>query len=189
MPFATEKRGGQNRNSHVWLGGAGRAGLPLGSVPLKSCPTRARFEVGACFLPRRIMSRRREAVVLLVGALTGRGAWGEVHHGLVFDAGSSGTRIHVYTWNSGGSHGNFELVSDDLLKIKPGANARARAAHASRLVGRDAHARAERALASVTQASLRSRARPRPRASRSRRCSRTRSSTSQRTSARTRPPT
>lgn len=44
-----------------------------------------------------------------------------VQHGLVFDAGSSGTRVHVYTWKSGGANGNFNLVSDDLLKIKPGA--------------------------------------------------------------------
>ena len=46
-------------------------------------------------------------------------------HGIVFDAGSSGTRIHVYTWQTGGGGPKdaFDLVSDDLLKIKPGLSA------------------------------------------------------------------
>lgn len=47
------------------------------------------------------------------------------HYGIVFDAGSSGTRIHVYTWQTGGggAKNDFDLVSDDLLKIKPGLSA------------------------------------------------------------------
>ena len=46
-------------------------------------------------------------------------------YGIVFDAGSSGTRIHVYTWQEGGGGPKdaFDLVSDDLLKIKPGLSA------------------------------------------------------------------
>jgi len=48
-----------------------------------------------------------------------------LHYGLVFDAGSSGTRIHVYTWRTGGGGPKdaFDLVSDDILKIKPGLSA------------------------------------------------------------------
>ena len=47
------------------------------------------------------------------------------HHGIVFDAGSSGTRIHVHTWQTGGGGAKdaFDLISDDLLKIKPGLSA------------------------------------------------------------------
>jgi len=47
------------------------------------------------------------------------------HYGIVFDAGSSGTRIHVYTWQTGGGGPKdaFDLLSDDLLKIKPGLSA------------------------------------------------------------------
>ena len=46
-------------------------------------------------------------------------------YGIVFDAGSSGTRIHTYTWKTGGGGPKdaFDLVSDDLLKIKPGLSA------------------------------------------------------------------
>jgi len=46
-------------------------------------------------------------------------------NGSVFDAGSSGTRIHVYTWRTGGGGAKdaFDLVSDDILKIKPGLSA------------------------------------------------------------------
>ena len=46
-------------------------------------------------------------------------------YGIVFDAGSSGTRIHVYKWKTGGGGAKdaFDLVSDDLLKIKPGLSA------------------------------------------------------------------
>jgi hypothetical protein len=47
------------------------------------------------------------------------------NYGLIFDAGSSGSRIHVYTWKTGGGgpKNEFDLVSDDLLKIKPGLSA------------------------------------------------------------------
>mmetsp|Transcript_8505 Transcript_8505/g.26673 ORF Transcript_8505/g.26673 Transcript_8505/m.26673 type:complete len:467 (+) Transcript_8505:53-1453(+) len=50
---------------------------------------------------------------------------GELRHGLVFDAGSSGTRVHVYSWkiSGGGSKDSFDLIADDLLKIKPGLSA------------------------------------------------------------------
>lgn len=49
----------------------------------------------------------------------------QLNYGLVFDAGSSGTRIHVYTWRTGGGGPKdaFDLVSDDILKIKPGLSA------------------------------------------------------------------
>ena len=48
-----------------------------------------------------------------------------LRHGIVFDAGSSGSRIHVYTWKMGGGgpKDSFDLVEDDLLKIKPGLSA------------------------------------------------------------------
>ena len=47
------------------------------------------------------------------------------NYGIIFDAGSSGSRIHVYTWKTGGGgpKNEFDLVSDDLLKIKPGLSA------------------------------------------------------------------
>ncbi|KAJ1616945.1 nucleoside phosphatase GDA1/CD39 [Pavlovales sp. CCMP2436] len=70
------------------------------------------------------MVRRREAAfAALAGVLALGVGRAEPHHGVVFDAGSSGTRIHVYTWESGGAHGSFDLISDDLLKIKPGLSA------------------------------------------------------------------
>lgn len=52
-------------------------------------------------------------------------AFAATRHGIVFDAGSSGSRIHVYTWRTGGGgpKDQFDLVSDDLLKIKPGLSA------------------------------------------------------------------
>ena len=48
-----------------------------------------------------------------------------MRHGVVFDAGSSGTRIHVYTWRTGGGgpKDQFDLVEDDILKSKPGLSA------------------------------------------------------------------
>lgn len=50
---------------------------------------------------------------------------GVVKYGLVFDAGSSGTRVHVYSWRvgGGGPKDSFDLIADDLLKIKPGLSA------------------------------------------------------------------
>jgi len=46
-------------------------------------------------------------------------------YGIIFDAGSSGSRIHVYKWKTGGGgpKDQFDLISDDLLKIKPGLSA------------------------------------------------------------------
>ncbi len=61
-----------------------------------------------------------------VGLLTAAAlATVETRYGLVFDAGSSGTRIHVYSWNVGapGPKANFDLLKDELLKIKPGLSA------------------------------------------------------------------
>eukprot|EP00928_Gymnodinium_smaydae_P046149 TRINITY_DN30747_c0_g1_i1.p1 TRINITY_DN30747_c0_g1~~TRINITY_DN30747_c0_g1_i1.p1 ORF type:complete len:442 (-),score=118.50 TRINITY_DN30747_c0_g1_i1:98-1423(-) len=57
------------------------------------------------------------SVAVLVGGEADETA---THHGIIFDAGSSGSRIHVYTWRTGGSVGDFELVEDDLRKQKPG---------------------------------------------------------------------
>ena len=50
---------------------------------------------------------------------------GSVKYGIVFDAGSSGTRIHVYSWRvgGGGPKDAFDLIGDDLLKKKPGLSA------------------------------------------------------------------
>ena len=43
-------------------------------------------------------------------------------YGIVFDAGSSGSRIHVYTYRTGAAPPleQFDLVHDDLVKITPG---------------------------------------------------------------------
>ena len=70
------------------------------------------------------MGRRALLPVLLLPALA-RGAAGTVHYGLVFDAGSSGSRIHVYSWRTGGggAKDGFDLIEDDLVKIKPGLSA------------------------------------------------------------------
>ena len=50
------------------------------------------------------------------GWLPGEALWHRVRRR------SSGTRIHVYTWKTGGggAKDSFDLVSDELLKIKPG---------------------------------------------------------------------
>jgi len=65
------------------------------------------------------------ASVILVAAQGAASPTGEVKYGLVFDAGSSGTRIHVYSWRvgGGGPKDSFDLIQDDLLKIKPGLSA------------------------------------------------------------------
>mmetsp|Transcript_26684 Transcript_26684/g.64355 ORF Transcript_26684/g.64355 Transcript_26684/m.64355 type:complete len:455 (-) Transcript_26684:374-1738(-) len=49
----------------------------------------------------------------------------KLHYGLVFDAGSSGTRIHIYTWSTGGGGPKdaFNLIGDDIKKIQPGLSA------------------------------------------------------------------
>ena len=62
---------------------------------------------------------------LLLGLAACARAESKLNYGLVFDAGSSGTRIHVYTWRTGGGGAKdaFDLVSDDILKIKPGLSA------------------------------------------------------------------
>lgn len=73
----------------------------------------------------------RSSVLILLSAATAIDALASLtgtaskHYGIVFDAGSSGTRIHVYTWQTGGggAKNDFDLVSDDLLKIKPGLSA------------------------------------------------------------------
>eukprot|EP00927_Polykrikos_kofoidii_P034168 TRINITY_DN29001_c0_g1_i1.p1 TRINITY_DN29001_c0_g1~~TRINITY_DN29001_c0_g1_i1.p1 ORF type:complete len:452 (-),score=83.51 TRINITY_DN29001_c0_g1_i1:17-1372(-) len=46
-----------------------------------------------------------------------------VHYGVVFDAGSSGSRVHVYSWRRSGLSGDFDLIDDDLVKSKPGLSA------------------------------------------------------------------
>lgn len=67
-----------------------------------------------------------------------------LHYGIVFDAGSSGTRIHVYSWRSNPVSGGFELVEDDLVKIKPGLSAYAQDAKAAGLSLEPLLAHAER---------------------------------------------
>eukprot|EP00929_Paragymnodinium_shiwhaense_P120819 TRINITY_DN92883_c0_g1_i1.p1 TRINITY_DN92883_c0_g1~~TRINITY_DN92883_c0_g1_i1.p1 ORF type:complete len:446 (-),score=70.22 TRINITY_DN92883_c0_g1_i1:32-1369(-) len=67
--------------------------------------------------------RQREWLPLIIGFLLAEITGSlPVHtrHGIVFDAGSSGSRIHVYTWRTGGTLGEFDLVEDALLKTKPG---------------------------------------------------------------------
>jgi len=59
------------------------------------------------------------AVALFESSVRGQ-SQAETHYGLVFDAGSSGSRVHVYSYRSGGDAGDFELVQDLLLKSKPG---------------------------------------------------------------------
>ena len=70
------------------------------------------------------MPFRSQPLLLLAIASTAT-ATAVKRYGIVFDAGSSGTRIHVYTWQTGGGGAKdaFDLVSDDLLKIKPGLSA------------------------------------------------------------------
>ena len=65
------------------------------------------------------------ALLSVLSSLLGLATSVSTRHGIVFDAGSSGTRIHVYTWKvgGGGAKDAFDLVSDDLLKIKPGLSA------------------------------------------------------------------
>lgn len=80
-----------------------------------------------------MLHRRAMCVSLLILALVAvgievvRGAptGGTVKYGLVFDAGSSGSRVHVYSWRvgGGGPKDAFDLIKDDLLKIKPGLSA------------------------------------------------------------------
>ena len=67
----------------------------------------------------------RWPLVFAYAALASAAPVGKSHYGIVFDAGSSGTRIHVYTWRTGGGGPKdaFDLVSDELLKIKPGLSA------------------------------------------------------------------
>ena len=56
---------------------------------------------------------------------TSRAEASKLRYGIVFDAGSSGSRIHVYKWKTGGGGPKdaFDLVEDDILKIKPGLSA------------------------------------------------------------------
>ena len=72
---------------------------------------------------------------------------GSVKYGIVFDAGSSGSRIHVYSWRvgGGGPKDAFDLIGDDLLKKKPGLSAyKEKTAEAgSSLTGLLNHARAK----------------------------------------------
>lgn len=62
---------------------------------------------------------------MLASLLPALAAGTTTKHGIVFDAGSSGSRIHVYTWETGGGGPKdaFDLKSDDLIKIKPGLSA------------------------------------------------------------------
>lgn len=50
----------------------------------------------------------------------------QLQYGIIFDAGSSGSRIHVFTYSRGGQYGDFHLVEDDLVKSKPGLSASAK---------------------------------------------------------------
>jgi len=61
--------------------------------------------------------------LLVLGALCAAAT--ETRYGLVFDAGSSGSRVHVYSWHvgGGGPKDQFDLLKDDLKKIKPGLSA------------------------------------------------------------------
>ena len=72
---------------------------------------------------------------------------GSVKYGIVFDAGSSGSRIHVYSWRvgGGGPKDAFDLIADDLKKEKPGLSAyKEKTAEAgSSLTGLLNHARAK----------------------------------------------
>ena len=63
--------------------------------------------------------RQLAALTLLLGPLECVRAAVETHYGIVFDAGSSGSRIHVYSWKTGGGgpKDQFDLLEDDLLKV------------------------------------------------------------------------
>ena len=59
------------------------------------------------------------AWLLALGVLGTRAT--ETRYGLVFDAGSSGSRVHVYSWHvgGGGPKDQFDLLKDDLKKVWP----------------------------------------------------------------------
>jgi len=72
-----------------------------------------------------LVSRDMSMFHFLVACVATVSASVQTRHGIIFDAGSSGSRIHVYTWKTGGGgpKDQFDLVKDDLLKIKPGLSA------------------------------------------------------------------
>ena len=116
---------------------------PVGVVTLVTAKKSSRPRISRCTrvaeqtIQKLLMQavRRRAmgtlAITLAIAAVTVQvvraapALTGSVKYGIVFDAGSSGSRIHVYSWRvgGGGPKDAFDLIGDDLLKKKPGLSA------------------------------------------------------------------
>jgi hypothetical protein len=75
------------------------------------------------------MQPRRALVAVLLGALLASVAATERRHCVILDAGSTGTRVHVYTYELVDGSGSVRLLNDTLGKAEPGLSSFADAPH------------------------------------------------------------